>query len=145
MTRVLTLVANSKMSQRILSTLVSEGQRNRVDSCAEILASVDESRLERIRHQCQCWFWANLRPLEPDLPHEADQTWRRHGAGTSPSLHPGFIPRAYMRRTLLRCVQAGGDASARGSPCLGVWVASPLLHSTSCTSPDYTHTTEEAT
>jgi hypothetical protein len=54
----LILVANSKMGEMILFTPASEDQRNRVDSCAETPSSVDESRLKRIRHQYQCWFWA---------------------------------------------------------------------------------------
>ena len=46
------------MGEMILFTPASEDQRHKVDSCAETLTSVDESRLERIRHQCQCWVWA---------------------------------------------------------------------------------------
>jgi hypothetical protein len=50
---VLTLVANSKMGAMNLFTPASEEQRNRVNAYAETPTSVDESRLERIRHQCQ--------------------------------------------------------------------------------------------
>jgi hypothetical protein len=46
----LTLVANSKMGEMILFTPASEDQRYKVDSCAETPTSVDESRLEQIRH-----------------------------------------------------------------------------------------------
>jgi len=49
----LTLVANSKMGAMNLFTPASEEQRNRVNAYAETPTSVDESRLERIRHQCQ--------------------------------------------------------------------------------------------
>ena len=60
-TRVLILVANAKMRIMILFTLGSEGQSNRVDSYAETPDSVGESRVERIRHQYQCWVWAYTR------------------------------------------------------------------------------------
>jgi len=46
MGRILTLVANSKMSEMILCTLACSTQRNRVDSCTEIPVSVGESSLE---------------------------------------------------------------------------------------------------
>jgi len=50
-------VANSKMRVMILCTLGSEGQSIRVDASAETLDSVGESRVERIRHQYQCWVY----------------------------------------------------------------------------------------
>ena len=50
---MLTLVANSKIGEIILSILIAEGQRNWVDTCAEIAAAVGERMVERIRHQCQ--------------------------------------------------------------------------------------------
>jgi hypothetical protein len=59
-TRVLTLVANSKMGEMTLSILTAEGLRNWVDTCAEIAAAVGDGRVERIRHQCQCWVRAYL-------------------------------------------------------------------------------------
>jgi hypothetical protein len=55
---MLILVANSKMGEMILFTPASEAQRNRVDSWVETPTSVGENRLERIRHQYQCWVWA---------------------------------------------------------------------------------------
>jgi hypothetical protein len=42
-----------KMGDRILCILAVEEKSNRGDSCAETLTFVDESRLERIRHQDQ--------------------------------------------------------------------------------------------
>jgi hypothetical protein len=45
MTRMLTLVANSKMDEMILFTPAAGDQRNRVDSWAQTPTSVGESRL----------------------------------------------------------------------------------------------------
>ena len=59
-TRVLILVANSKMGEMILFTPASEAQRNRVDSWVETPTSVGENRLEQIRYQYPCWVGAYL-------------------------------------------------------------------------------------
>jgi hypothetical protein len=48
------LVAHAKMSEMILVTLATEGQRNRVASCVETPTSSGAKTLERIRHQWQC-------------------------------------------------------------------------------------------
>src|SRR5262244_582894 len=49
------------MGEMILCTPASEAQRNMVDPWAETPTSIGESRLERIRHQYQCWVWAYSR------------------------------------------------------------------------------------
>src|SRR5262245_56789409 len=51
------------MGEMTLSILTAEGQRNWVDTCTEKAAAVGDGRVERIRHQCQCWVWAYERFL----------------------------------------------------------------------------------
>ena len=70
MTRVLTLVANSKMGEMTLSILTAEGHRDWVDSCAERAAAVSERMVERIRHPCQCWVRAKYASRIKSLPNE---------------------------------------------------------------------------
>jgi hypothetical protein len=97
----LTLVANSKMGAMILFTPASEDQRHKVDSCAETTTSVGKSRLERIRHQCQCWVWAFNATPQAALP---TTLW-----GGSLPLHIFGRLRQALRRVCPR-----GRAIARG-------------------------------
>jgi hypothetical protein len=110
-TRMLILVANSKMGEMTRSILTAEGHRNWVDTCAEIAAAVGDRRVERIRHQCQCWYKARMRHFPCDQTSEDTATlrWPRRGARSSTRVR-------VLERWHIFCCLSADEVPHRGRP-----------------------------